>query len=48
VKNGFAFCSNITSGGTTWEGGTANYEIMVPTNNGVAATETYYFFADLR
>jgi hypothetical protein len=41
------FCSEIISGGTFWNGGTGDYELMVPTPQGPATTETYYFYANL-
>ncbi len=43
----YAFCTNISSSGTNWNGEAANYEIMVPTTPGAGQTETYYFFVEL-
>jgi parallel beta-helix repeat protein len=46
VKAQMVFCSEIISGGTTWNNGTGDYEVMVPTPEGTS-TETYYFYANL-
>lgn len=46
TKPQMLFCSRIISGGTFWNGGTGDYELMVPTPEG-AGTETYYFYANL-
>ncbi|MCP4647680.1 MAG: hypothetical protein GY852_08095 [bacterium] len=43
----FAFCVNITSGGTNFKGGTSDYQLMVPANETVATYETYYFYVEL-
>jgi hypothetical protein len=44
-----AFCTNVkpAANGTNYLGNAANYEIMVPTNNTIGATETYFFYAEL-
>jgi hypothetical protein len=47
AKNEMLFCTEIVPGGTAWNGGTADYEVMVPTPEGPATTETYYFYANL-
>jgi parallel beta-helix repeat protein len=47
AKAQMLFCSEIISGGTFWNGGTGDYELMVPTPQGPATTETYYFYANL-
>ncbi len=41
----FIFCTNITSGGTGYDGSTVDYEVIVPTSYG--ATETYYFYLEM-
>lgn len=45
-KGQMLFCGNITSG-TAYNGQPADFELMVPTDEAVAATETYYFFVNL-
>jgi len=40
------FCVELSGGAAAWSGETVNYEIMVPTTEGVA-TETYYFYLNL-
>jgi parallel beta-helix repeat protein len=47
VKAQMIFCSEIISGGTTWNNATGDYEIIAPTPEGPATTETYYFYANL-
>ncbi|MBD3210102.1 hypothetical protein GF318_01855 [Candidatus Micrarchaeota archaeon] len=48
LKEDFAFCTAIDNAGTNWNGESANYELMVPTDDSSpTATETYYFFAEL-
>lgn len=45
-KNEMLFCSNITSG-TSYNGQAADFEVLVPTDQTLGATETYYLFASL-
>jgi hypothetical protein len=45
TKNDFFFCSNATAS-TNYRNDPADFEIMVPTDNAVGATETYYFYAN--
>jgi hypothetical protein len=47
AKANMVFCSDIIPGGTTWNNGTGDYEVMVPTPIGPGTTETYYFYANL-
>lgn len=44
-----AFCTNINEDAATYDAGTADYEVMVPTPAGVGAAgqETYYFYLEL-
>ncbi len=47
TKGDFAFCVNISSAGSLFNGQKGNYELMVPTNKTYGATETYSFWMDL-
>jgi len=47
AKGDFAFCTLIQDGGTAFDATTVDYEIMVPTEYGAFATETYYFYVEL-
>ncbi len=47
AKPQLLFCSDIISGGTSWNGVPSDFELMVPTNSTAGATETYYFYANL-
>ncbi|MBD3210870.1 hypothetical protein GF318_05810 [Candidatus Micrarchaeota archaeon] len=47
VKDEMMFCAEIIPGGTTWDGGTGDFELMVPAPEAVGSTETYYFYANL-
>jgi parallel beta-helix repeat protein len=47
TKNDMVFCSEVIPGGTAWNGAAVDYEVMVPTPEAVATTETYYFYANL-
>jgi hypothetical protein len=44
-KDDLFFCSNATTS-TNYRNEPADFEIMVPTNNSVGETETYYFYAN--
>lgn len=46
TKGDFAFCTAIQNGGTAFDASTVDYEIMVPTAFGAAATENYYFYVE--
>jgi len=46
-QNDFAFCTEINDSGTNYKGNAVDYELMVPTDDGVDATETYYFFVEI-
>ncbi len=50
AENDFAFCVKIdtTGSATALDGSTADYQLMVPTTDTAAATETYYFFLELQ
>lgn len=49
TKTNFAFCTNLqdVASGLNYNGLPANYELMVPTDDAPAATETYYFYLEL-
>jgi parallel beta-helix repeat protein len=47
VKDEMLFCTSIISGGSIWNGGTGDFEVMVPTPQVAGSTETYYFYANL-
>ncbi len=47
LKSDFAFCADIASAGTLFNNQTGNYELIMPTNNTVGGTETYYAWLDL-
>ncbi|MBD3210424.1 hypothetical protein GF318_03510 [Candidatus Micrarchaeota archaeon] len=47
AKDQMIFCSEIAPSGTSWNGLTVNFELMVPTPEAVGSTETYYFYANL-
>jgi len=47
VPGDLAFCTAIDTAGTNYNNVTVNYELMVPTDDGVGATETYYFFVEI-
>jgi hypothetical protein len=42
-----AFCTDIDNSGTNYNGNAAQYEVMVPTNDSVGVTTTYYFYMEL-
>jgi len=46
AKTNYAFCTNISSAGTNFQGNSSNYELMVPTTPGTGL-ETYYLYAEL-
>jgi hypothetical protein len=46
-KNDLLFVANIINDGTTFNSGTHDFEMMVPTNAAIGATETYYFYVEL-
>ena len=46
-KDALAFCVNTTDAGTNYKGGKSDFELMAPTNETEAVTETYYFFVEL-
>ncbi len=48
AKSDFAFCVNISTNGTLFNNQTGNYQLLMPTNNTVGATETDYFWLDLK
>ncbi len=43
----FLFVVNIQNDGTTFNNGTHDFEMIVPTNDTVGETETYYFYVEL-
>ena len=47
TKGDYAFCVNISAAGSLFNGGKGNYELIVPTNKSIAATETYSFWMEL-
>ncbi len=47
AEGDFAFCVDIDSAGTNYNGEAADFEVMVPTSDGSSDTETYYFFVEL-
>jgi len=47
AEDDFAFCTDINGTGVNYEGVSADYELMVPTSDADAETETYYFFIEL-
>lgn len=47
TKADVAFCVNIKDAGNLFNGQTGNYELIVPTNASLGATETYYFWLEL-
>ncbi|MEW6749182.1 MAG: hypothetical protein AB1295_05745 [Candidatus Micrarchaeota archaeon] len=47
TESDLAFCTNVSSTGNPYLGGTAHYEVMVPTTPGVSSSETYYFYLEL-
>jgi len=47
VKNGVAFCTSINSAGSAFNGQSADFELMVATNDTASATETYFFYLEL-
>jgi len=42
-----AFCTAINTSGTNYNAVNYDYELMVPTDDGVGAFETYYFFVEI-
>ncbi len=46
-KGQMLFCSNITHGGTLFNGETGDFEILAPTSQNPATYETYYFYIHL-
>ena len=47
AKSNMFFCTAINTSGVAFNGQNANYELIVPTNSTAAATETYYFYAEI-
>jgi len=47
LKEDYAFCTDISDGATLFNGLTGDYELMVPTDDALAATETVYFWLEL-
>jgi hypothetical protein len=47
TEDDLAFCVDINDSGVNYNSEGADYEVMVPTNNGVTDTEIYYFFIEL-
>lgn len=47
AKNQMFFCVNITYNGLLYNGGRGEYELIVPTADGIGTTETYYFYMNL-
>ncbi len=47
VKNDLAFCSPILENTINYNNTYIDYELIVPTNDSPASTETYYFFVEL-
>lgn len=49
-KNNFLFCTETNMSGTNnaYNGETADFELIVPANETPGATETYYFFVELK
>ncbi|MEM3364589.1 MAG: hypothetical protein QXS93_03725 [Candidatus Micrarchaeia archaeon] len=48
AKSDLAFCVNVSGAGNLFNGQTGNYELLVPTNKTIGATETYYFWMEMR
>jgi hypothetical protein len=46
-KDDFGFCTQLQPAGSNYRGQTVNYELMVPTDNAPASSETYYFYLEL-
>jgi len=42
-----AFCTAIDTAGVNYNNATVDYELMVPTDDDVGSTETYYFFVEI-
>ena len=47
AKANYAFCVNITQGGSLFNGATGDYELLAPTNSTAGAFETHYFWLEL-
>ncbi|MFH1394099.1 MAG: hypothetical protein ABII71_00335 [Candidatus Micrarchaeota archaeon] len=47
AKSDLAFCTNISQGGSLFNGQDGDYEVLVPTDEADGATETYYFWIEL-
>lgn len=47
IPNDLAFCVNISPGATNYKGSTSDYEIIMPANETVGTTQTYYFYTEL-
>ncbi len=47
AKANYAFCVNITQGGSLFNSATGDYELLAPTNETAGATETHYFWLEL-
>lgn len=47
AQNNFAFCVNITDESSNYDGETVDYEVIMPTDDGVDDEETYYFYLEL-
>ena len=48
TKSQTTFCTVINTSGTNYNGESAQYEIMVPTNATANSNETYYFYAEIQ
>jgi len=47
AKDNYAFCTALNSTGQNYVGQTVQYQLIVPTNNSVNATETYFFYLEI-
>ncbi len=47
LKDELAFCVNITSAGTLFNGQTGDYELLTATNETAGSSETHYFWMEL-
>ncbi len=47
AQTDFAFCVNITGAGSNYDTETVDYEVIMPTDDAVDATETYFFYIEL-
>jgi len=46
-KDDLAFCTNVSYGGSLFNGQDGDYELLVPTNETAGTFETYYFWIEL-